>query len=105
MDWSIIMHDRLHALVGKMFLQFVPTVALGDEVHESMELVWLLLRQADRYAVQQFPVEGRIGPSAFNHLVEPAQAITQDHCLQRVKPRDTTKLRHGIAVHETVIPQ
>src|SRR6516162_6176762 len=105
MDWGIVMYDGLHALVGKMLLQFVPTVALGDEVHESMKLVGLFFRQAERYAVQRFPVEGRIGPSAFDHLVAPAQPLTPDHGLQRVEPRNITKLRDGIAVHKAMIPQ
>src|SRR6516225_11050356 len=105
MDWGIVMYDGLHALVGKMFLELVPTIALGDEVHEGMEFVRLLFGQADRYTLQQFPVEGRIVASAFNHIVESAKPITQDHGLQRVEPRDITKLGDGIAIDETVIPQ
>ena len=72
------MHDRLHPLVGKMLLQFVPTVALRDEVHESMELVGLFFRQADRYAVQRFPVEGRIGQAQQVRSVQQAQQAPKD---------------------------
>src|SRR5262249_19505420 len=102
MDWGIVVHDGLHALAGKMFLQFVPTVAPGDEVHESMEFVRLFFWKTDRYTFQQSRVEGRIVTSAFNHLVESAKPITQDHGLQRVQPRDIAKLGDGIAVDETV---
>src|SRR5262252_2180135 len=105
MDWGIVVHDGLHALAGKMFLQSVPTVTLGDEVHERMEFVRLFFWQTDRYTFQQFPVEGRIVTSAFNHFVESAKPITQDHGLQRVEPRDIAKLGDGIAVNEAVIPQ
>jgi hypothetical protein len=99
------MYDGLHALVGKMFLEFVPTIALGDEVHKRMEFVRLFFWQTDRYTFQQFPVEGRVVTSAFNHLVESAKPITQDHGLQRVEPRDITKLGDGISVDEAVVPQ
>src|SRR5262245_5862713 len=105
MDWGIVMYDGLHALAGKMFLEFVPTVALGDEVHERMEFVRLFFWQKDRYTFQQFPVEGRVVTSASNHRVESAKPITQDHGLQRIEPRDITKLRDGISVDKAVVPQ
>jgi len=105
MDWGIVMYDGLHALVGKMFLEFVPTIALGDEVYERMEFVRLFFWQTDRYTFQQFPVESRVVTSAFNHLLEPAKPITQDHGLQCVEPRDITKLGDGISVDEAVVPQ
>src|SRR5262249_9621005 len=105
MDWGIVMYDGLHALVGKMFLQFVPTIALGDEVHERMEFVRLLFGQTDRYTLQQFPVKGRIVASPSIKSGERPKPITQDHGLQRVEPRNISKLRDGIAVDETMIPQ
>ena len=58
MDWGIVMYDGLHALVGKMFLEFVPTIALGNEVHEGVELVWLLFRQPDWGCFQQLAIKG-----------------------------------------------
>src|SRR5262249_23951919 len=70
-----------------------------------MKFIRLFFWQTDRRLLQQLPVEGRVGTSTFNHAVEPAKAITQDHRLQRVKPRDITKLGDRIAVDETMIPQ
>ncbi len=81
MDRRIVMHDGLHAIIGKVLLQFVPTVALRYEVHEGVEFVWPLFRQMDRHTLQQFPVEGRIVTSAFNHLFETSKPITQDYGL------------------------
>src|SRR5262249_22504803 len=98
MDWGIVMYDGLHALAGKMFLEFVPTVALGDEVHELMDFVGFFFWKKDRYPFQHSPVEGRVVTWAFNHLVESPKPITQDHGLQRIEPRDITKLRDGISV-------
>src|SRR5262249_39216999 len=104
-DRRVGMHDSLHAFAGKTFLYLVPRVALGDEVDKGMEFVRLFLRQADQHPLQQFPVEGRIGTSAFDHLVEPAEPKAQDRSLQGVEPGDVAKLGDGIAVDETVVAQ
>src|SRR5258707_7786527 len=70
-----------------------------------MKLIRLFFRQADRCPLQQLAVESHVGTPAFDHLVEPAKAITQNCRLQRVKPRDVPELADRIAVDETVIPQ
>src|SRR5262249_1066837 len=86
----------------KMLLQFVAPIALGYEVHEGVELIWLLIREANGSILQQLAIKARVRPATLDHVIESAEPETQHGCLERVEPGDVTELGHGIAVDETM---
>src|SRR5262249_1036654 len=105
MDRRIVMYDGLHTLIGKVLLQFVPTVALGHQIYEGVELVRPLFRQLDWGSFQQLAIKGHIRPTTFDHFIEPAEPETQDRGLQGVEPGDVAELGDAIAVDEAMVTQ